>query len=51
MASPGVHSRALFAIARDDGDDRALAGSICRACVVALGVDGAAVGSLYRRGD
>jgi hypothetical protein len=35
-----------LAIARDGGDDRALAGSICRACVVALGVDGAALSLL-----
>ena len=43
MAEPGGVTRALLAIARDLRDDRALAERICRACVVGLDIDGAAI--------
>ncbi|MDN5859139.1 MAG: GAF and ANTAR domain-containing protein [Pseudonocardia sp.] len=49
MAEPGVVTRALLAIARDDPDTAdlaVLAGRICRACVDGLGVDGAAISLL-----
>ncbi|HEY1971600.1 MAG TPA: GAF and ANTAR domain-containing protein [Pseudonocardia sp.] len=46
MAEPGAATAALLAIARDVGDDRALAGLICRACVDGLKVDGAALSLL-----
>jgi GAF domain-containing protein len=39
-------TRALLEIARDVGDDRALAERVCRACVVGLDVDGAAISLL-----
>jgi hypothetical protein len=43
MAERGAATAAVLAIARDVGDDRALAGLICRACVTGLAVDGAAL--------
>ena len=43
MAELGGVTRALLAIARDFRDDRALAEQICRACVVGLDIDGAAI--------
>ena len=43
MAERGGVTRALLAIARDLRDDRALAERICRACVVGLDIDGAAI--------
>ena len=43
MAELGEVTRALLAIARDLRDDRALAERICRACVVGLDIDGAAI--------
>ena len=43
MAELGEVTRALLAIARDLRDDRALAEQICRACVVGLDIDGAAI--------
>ena len=46
MGEIGAVSAALLAIARDVGDDRALAGLICRACVEGLDVDGAALSLL-----
>ncbi len=46
MAERGAVTRALLEIARDVGDDRALAERVCRACVVGLDVDGAAISLL-----
>jgi hypothetical protein len=46
MPEFGATTTALLAIARDVADDRALAEQICRACVVGLGVDGAALSLL-----
>jgi hypothetical protein len=46
MAGYGPVSQAMLAIARDVGDDRVLARSICRACVTGLEVDGAALSLL-----
>ncbi len=46
VAEPGAVTRALLAIARDVGGDRALAEQICQACVVGLNVDGAAISLL-----
>ncbi len=43
MAEVGVVTRALLDIARDVGDDRALAARICRACAEGLDIDGAAI--------
>lgn len=42
----GAVTRDLMAIPRDGADDRGLAESICRACVAALDVDGAALSLL-----
>jgi hypothetical protein len=42
----GVVTRALLAVARDGTDDRALARTICRACVDGLDVDGASISVL-----
>ena len=46
VAERGAVTRALLEIARDVGDDRALAERVCRACVVGLDVDGAAISLL-----
>jgi hypothetical protein len=46
VAERGAATLALLAIVRDVADDRALAGLICRACVVGLDVDGAALSLL-----
>ena len=46
MADGGAATKALLAIARDVTDDRELAGLICRACVIGLDVDGAALSLL-----
>ena len=46
VAERGVVTRALLEIARDGGDERALAEQVCRACVVGLAVDGAAISLL-----
>jgi hypothetical protein len=46
MVEPGVVTRALWRIARDVDDDRALVREICRACVAGLDVDGAAISLL-----
>jgi GAF domain-containing protein len=46
VAELGVVSRALLEIARDVGDERALAGQVCRAYVAGLDVDGAAISLL-----
>ncbi|MBA2473878.1 MAG: GAF and ANTAR domain-containing protein [Pseudonocardiales bacterium] len=46
MVEPGSVGRALLAIARDVGSDRALAEQICQACVLGLDVDGAAISLL-----
>lgn len=42
----GVVTRALLEIPRDVADERALAEQVCRACVVGLDVDGAAISLL-----
>ena len=42
----GAVTRALQAIARDVGDDRALAEQICRACMAGLDIDGASMSLL-----
>ncbi len=46
VVEPGSVGRALLAIARDVGSDRALAEQICQACVLGLDVDGAAISLL-----
>ena len=46
MAERGVVTRALLEIARDGGDERALAEQVCWACVVGLDVDGVAISLL-----
>ena len=46
VAELGVVTRALLALVRDVGDERALAGQVCQACVVGLDVDGAAISLL-----
>jgi GAF domain len=46
VAKLGAVTRALLGIARDGGDERALAEQICRAYVVGLDVDGAAISLL-----
>lgn len=46
MAEPGAVTRALLNMARDVGDERALAEQVCRACVAGLDVDGAAISLL-----
>jgi GAF domain-containing protein len=46
VVEPGSVGRALLAIARDVGGDRALAEQICQACVLGLDVDGAAISLL-----
>jgi GAF domain-containing protein len=46
VAELGAVTRAVLEIARDGGDDRALAEQICRAYVVGLDVDGAAISLL-----
>jgi hypothetical protein len=46
MPELGVVTRMLLGVARDGSDDRALAGTICRACVDGLDVDGASISVL-----
>ncbi len=46
MVERGSVARALLAIARDVGGDRELAEQVCRACVLGLDVDGAAISLL-----
>ena len=46
MADRGAVTRALLEIARDVGDDRALAEQVCQAYVAGLDVDGAAISLL-----
>ncbi len=46
MVEPGSVGRALLAIARDVGGDRALAEQVCAACVLGLDIDGAAISLL-----
>lgn len=46
MTKPGSVTQVLLAIARDGVDDAALAGTICRACVDGLGIDGASISLL-----
>lgn len=46
VAERGVVTRAVLEIARDVGDERGLAEQVCRACVVGLDVDGAAISLL-----
>jgi GAF domain-containing protein len=46
VVEPGSVGRALLAIARDIGGDRALAEQVCQACVLGLDVDGAAISLL-----
>ncbi len=46
VVEPGSVGRALLAIARDVGSDRALAEQFCQACVLGLDVDGAAISLL-----
>lgn len=46
VAERGVVTRAVLEVACDGGDDRALAEQVCRACVVGLDVDGAAISLL-----
>lgn len=46
VAERGEVTRALLAIARDVGGDRALAEQVCRACIAGLDVDGAAISLL-----
>jgi hypothetical protein len=46
MVERGPTNTALLSITREVGDDRALAGLICRACVAGLSVDGAALSLL-----
>lgn len=46
VAERGAVTRALLEIVRDVGDERALAEQVCRACVVGLDVDGAAISLL-----
>ncbi len=50
VAELGTVTRALLGMIRDGGDERTLAGRICRACVDGLDVDGAAV-SLFTASD
>jgi hypothetical protein len=46
VAEAGTVTRALLELARDDVDDRDLAGRICKACLDGLDVDGAAISLL-----
>ncbi|HWM01866.1 MAG TPA: hypothetical protein VNP92_05965, partial [Actinophytocola sp.] len=46
MAEVGTVTQALLELARDDDNDRDLAGRICQACVAGLDVDGAAISLL-----
>jgi hypothetical protein len=46
VAEVGTVTQALLELARDDDNDRDLAGRICQACVAGLDVDGAAISLL-----
>ncbi|GAA0895658.1 GAF domain-containing protein [Pseudonocardia zijingensis] len=46
MPELGVVTRILLGVARDSSGDRALAGTICRACIAGLDVDGASISVL-----